>query len=34
MDLLEYNIEKHINRIETDLNIDLIEIHHLFDNEN
>ena len=30
MDLLDNNNEKHINKIENGLNIDLIEIHHLF----
>ena len=34
MDLLENNIEKNIERIEHGLNIDLIEIHHFFYNEN
>ena len=33
MYLLETNIEKHINRIGNGLNIDLIEIHHLFYSE-
>lgn len=34
MDVLENNINKHIQRIENCLNTDLIEIHHLFYNEN
>ena len=34
MDLLKNSIEKHIQRIEHGLNTDLIEIHHLFYNEN
>jgi len=33
-DLLENNIEKRRNRIELGMNTDLIEIHHLFYNEN
>ena len=34
MDLLENNIDKHIIRIGNGLNIELIEIHHVFHNEN
>ena len=34
MDVLENNINKHIQRIENCLNTDLKEIHHLFYNEN
>ena len=34
MDLIENNIEKHIQRLEHGLNTDLFEIHHLFYNEN
>jgi hypothetical protein len=34
MDVLENKIEKHMDRIEHGLNTDLIEIHHVFYNEN
>ena len=33
MDLLENNIEKHIQRIEHGLHVDLTDIHHVFYNE-
>ena len=33
MEVLEQLITKHIKRIQQEENIDLIEIHHIFDNE-
>ena len=34
IDLVENDIETHIQRIERGLNTDFIEVHNLFDNEN